>query len=333
LAVVVIAGSNWTVAVVVTVMVPFALTILPIVLVLPILLAVSWLGRRQLEAMLTATLVTVALVAIAGRVAPGVGLEALAPAWVLTTLTLLFIPVCTGLACLLAVQNHRRLSSRAWALQQSQGRLVAATDRERRRIERDLHDGAQQRLAAVAAQLRVAVRRQQRQEAAGSGPDGWLTGHLETLVLDVQEAARELRDLSHGVYPASLAQHGLVAALRVAAGRAPIPVQVLDEGVGRFAPDVESGVYFCCMEAIHNAVKHAGADATVTVQLTPLPSGRLRFLITDTGVGCPPEALASGHGLQNIADRVGALGGTLSATTRPGTGVTITGRLPAGPLE
>jgi signal transduction histidine kinase len=146
---------------------------------------------------------------------------------------------------------------------------------------------------------------------------------LDQLIGEAQDAAGELRDLAHGIYPPELTQHGLTHALRVAAVRAPLPTTVQAQQVGRYRADVEATVYFCCLEALQNAAKHAGPGATVSVTL----DGRndLRFEVRDTGRGIDPFE-PPGQGLQNMHDRVGALGGTLTIATRPGT--TITGTIP-----
>jgi signal transduction histidine kinase len=207
------------------------------------------------------------------------------------------------------------------ALQQSRVRLVAAGDLERRRIERDLHDGAQQRLVAAAVQVRVA----QRLLGVGSARVGVV---LDRLAADLAEASAELRDLAHGIFPPELVEHGVVAALRVVAGRSPLPVVVTAEGVGRYPPEVEASVYFCCLEALQNAAKHAGVGARVRVSLWD--GGGLSFAVSDTGLGCDVVVLQAGHGYTNMSDRVGAVGGTLAVRAQPGHGVHLNGHITSG---
>lgn len=208
-------------------------------------------------------------------------------------------------------------------LRASRVRLVATADAERRRIERDLHDGAQQHLVALAVNLRLAG------DAIAEDPaiaDEVLGGLGEEL----RAAIGELRSLAHGIYPPLLADAGLAEALRVAAGRAPGPV-VLEAGqVGRYPTEVEAAVYFCCTEALQNAAKHApGAPVRISLEGD---AGGVRFVVEDEGPGIGDATMASGHGLQNMADRVGALGGTLTVGTSGTGGARVAGEVPvAGP--
>ena len=137
---------------------------------------------------------------------------------------------------------------------------MLAADAERRRIERDLHDGAQQHLIGLALQLRLA------RELAGSEPDkaDEILGGLDS---EIQETLERLRDLAHGIYPPLLQDRGLTDALAAAALRAPIAARVEAQGLGRYPPDVEATVYFCCLEAVQNAAKHAGDGAFVTIRV------------------------------------------------------------------
>jgi signal transduction histidine kinase len=210
------------------------------------------------------------------------------------------------------------LSAKAQALQQSRARLVTATDRERRRIERNLHDGAQQRLVAAAIQARVAHR------LLATSPEQASAG-LARLAGELQDAAGELRDLAHGIYPPQLTEHGLEAALRAAAARSPLPTTVHAAGLGRYPPEIEGSVYFCCLEALQNAIKHAGERAAVTI--TVQDRDGLSFDVRDTGAGCRPEAIHAGHGFTNMSDRLGAVGGTLAIHTQPGTGLHLHGHI------
>jgi signal transduction histidine kinase len=145
---------------------------------------------------------------------------------------------------------------------------------------------------------------------------------------------QELRDLAHGIYPPVLMDRGLVAALESAAARAPLPVEVVAEGdMGRFAQEVESAVYFCCLEALQNAAKHAGdgAAATVTIRRQSAADGRdtVTFTVADDGVGFDPAGSAGwGHGFVNMGDRLGAIGGTVTVESAPERGTRVTGSVP-----
>ncbi len=200
---------------------------------------------------------------------------------------------------------------------------MEATDTERRRIERDLHDGAQQHLVALAVSVRLA-----RQIADSDAEQAKLM--LDQLGLDLQEAVQELRNLAHGIYPPLLMDRGLPDALRAAAGRAVLPTDVEADGVGRYPQAVEAAVYFCCLEALQNAGKHAGEGATATVTVREV-QGALVFEVADTGAGFSLASGAQrGHGFVNMSDRVGAFGGGVSVDSSPGRGTRIAGRIPLG---
>jgi signal transduction histidine kinase len=224
-------------------------------------------------------------------------------------------------------ESLRELQLRADELRASRARVVAAADSERRKIERNLHDGAQQHLVALAVTVRLA------HQLATTDP-AQARELLDQLGRDLQDAVQELRDLAHGIYPPVLMDRGLVAALESAAARAPLPVEVVAEGdVGRFAQEVEAAVYFCCLEALQNAGKHAGAGAaaTVTIRRPPAADGRdtVTFTVADDGAGFDPVGSAGrGHGFVNMGDRLGAIGGTVTVESAPGRGTRVTGSVP-----
>jgi signal transduction histidine kinase len=206
-------------------------------------------------------------------------------------------------------------------LRASRARIVEATDTERRRIERDLHDGAQQHLVALAVGVRLA------RQISDTDPEQAKT-MLDQIGLDLQEAVQELRNLAHGIYPPLLMDRGLPDALRAAAGRAALPTTVEAEGIGRYPQQVEAAVYFCCLEALQNAGKHAGEGADATVTLHEV-EGALMFEVADNGAGFALESGAGdGHGFVNMSDRVGAFGGSVTVDSAPGLGTRITGRIP-----
>ncbi len=211
------------------------------------------------------------------------------------------------------------LRKQADELRESRARIVASGDAERRRVERDLHDGAQQHLVALAVNLRLARDIIADDPAAGAEI-------LAQMADDVQLTIRELRELAHGIYPALLADGGLADALRAAAGRTAMPVTVAADGIGRYSPGVETAVYFCCLEALQNAAKHAGG-AEARVRLWE-ESGGLLFSVSDDGPGFDPEKVRAGHGFVNMADRLGAIGGTVRWESRPGEGSKVSGSVP-----
>ena len=203
-------------------------------------------------------------------------------------------------------------------LRASRRRLVQAQDDERQRIERNLHDGAQQQLVALSVQLSVL-------EGAADDPGEVreLTGQLRN---GVRAALGDLRALARGIYPPVLADQGLCAALQAQADRAPLPVLVDADGIGRFSRDVEATLYFCILEALQNIAKYAQASLA-TVTLTHV-DGRLEFSVADDGAGFDPAAAAHGTGLQGMADRLSAVGGRLQIASVRGDGTTISGAVP-----
>jgi signal transduction histidine kinase len=204
-------------------------------------------------------------------------------------------------------------------LRASRQRLVAAQDEERRKLERDIHDGAQQQLVALAVQLRLV------EQLAGKDPV-----RERNLLIGLQAAANEaledLRDLARGIYPPLLADKGLAAALESQARKAPLPVTVEPDGIGRYTQDVESAVYFCCLEALNNVAKYAQANRA-EVRLSH-GEGVLRFEVRDDGRGFDPAAAADGTGLQGMTDRLDAIGGAIDVRSAPGRGTTIVGSVP-----
>jgi signal transduction histidine kinase len=206
-------------------------------------------------------------------------------------------------------------------LRASRARIVATADAERRKIERNLHDGAQQHLVALAVNLRLT------KDIVTDDPSA-AAEMLEMLADSVKETIQELRDLAHGIYPPLLVDSGLVEALRAAAHRSPLSVGVDADGVERYPAEIEAAVYFCCLEALQNAAKHA-PGATVRVTLSE-GDGRLAFVVADDGPGFDPALATQGHGFVNMGDRLGAIGGEVRWDSTPGEGTSICGSVPVG---
>ena len=202
----------------------------------------------------------------------------------------------------------------------SRARIVAASDAARRQIERNLHDGAQQHLVALAVNVRLA------RKLAETDPAASLE-ILDDLGHGLQDAVQELRALAHGIYPPLLVDRGIEEALRAAAGRAALPTEVTSPGLDRYTPEQEAAVYFCCMEAMQNAGKHAGDGANLEVSVW-IEDGELRFQVRDNGAGFDATSAARGAGFINMSDRLGAIGGTLDVHSAPGQGTTVAGRIP-----
>jgi signal transduction histidine kinase len=205
------------------------------------------------------------------------------------------------------------------ALRASRQRLVAAQDEERRKLERNIHDGVQQQLVALAVQLKLA------DVLVDRDPDK-AHAALADLRTAANAALEDLRDLARGIYPPLLADKGLVTALEVQARKAAVPTTVEARGIGRYGPDVEAAVYFCTLEALNNTAKYATA-AHATVALSQ-GDGHLTFAITDDGVGFDASRTAHGTGLQGMADRLDAIGGDLTVTSAPGAGTSVMGTVP-----
>jgi signal transduction histidine kinase len=204
-------------------------------------------------------------------------------------------------------------------LRASRQRLVTAQDETRRRLERNIHDGAQQDLVALGINLKlggitVAADPAQAEQV------------FTELQADAAGALENLRDLARGIYPPLLADLGLAAALRAQASKSPLPVTVEADGIGRYGQDTEAAVYFCCLEALQNTAKYAHAtQARICLQAQ---NGTLSFTVSDDGAGYDARRTSMGSGLRNMTDRLAALGGRLQIHSAPGHGTTITGHLP-----
>ncbi|MBA3302911.1 MAG: hypothetical protein H0U26_03440 [Acidimicrobiia bacterium] len=211
------------------------------------------------------------------------------------------------------------LSLQAEELRASRQRIVTTQDAERRQVERDIHDGAQQHLVALMVQLRVARTMVERDP-----------NRAATMVVEIRQviadALRNLLDLASGIHPRVLTEAGLAAALRAQENNPSIRVRVEDHGVRRSGAELEAAVYFACLEALQNASKHA-AEAQVVVSLAER-DGVLEFSVRDDGPGFDPERSGRGSGLDNMQDRLTALGGSLELSSAPGRGTSVTGRVP-----
>ena len=207
-------------------------------------------------------------------------------------------------------------------LRESRRRIVSAQDERARALERNIHDGAQQQLVALSVKLRLAEGMVERDPSKARA----LLGELQT---QTTETLEDLRDLARGIYPPLLADRGLPAALESQARKSSLPVTIEPDGVGRYGPGVESAVYFCCLEALNNVAKYAEAS-TVEIHLAQ-SNGELRFEVIDDGRGFDTSGTGHGSGLQGMADRLDAIGGSLDVRSGPDQGTTIAGTVPIGP--
>ena len=218
--------------------------------------------------------------------------------------------------CLAAIVTERRRA--AQELSESRARIAAARERERRRLEGELHDSAQNRIFALRVKLRLA------QERTGESD---LAATLEQLVEEAGAVGDDLRRIAHGLSPPMLSSHGLAAALTVEGAHSAIPVNVVASDIGVSEPHIERAVYLCCLESIQNAAKHAGRDAKVTVRLG-CDDGRLQFEVTDDGRGFDLRATTPGAGLASVHERIDTVGGRVEVSSAPGRGTTVAGAVP-----
>jgi signal transduction histidine kinase len=231
-----------------------------------------------------------------------------------------------GAAVLMAAENAELEAGWTEALQElerSRTRLVRAADDERRKFERNLHDSVQQRLISTKIRLE--------REAEEGDLSESRRERLRTIARSVEDALAEVRQIAHGLYPPLLIASGLPTAIRRARDHAASSPQIEAVGVGRYPPEIESAVYYCCLEAMQNATKHGGRDVNVSVALAE-ENGQLTFRVVDDGPGFAVGEVR-GLGLQNMEDRLGALGGRLTITSAPGHGTTVSGTVPVGPLS
>jgi signal transduction histidine kinase len=232
-----------------------------------------------------------------------------------------------GAVALLAAENAELDAAWHDALQElrrSRARVVVAGDNERRKLERNLHDGVQQRLVAVGINLGLAGER--------AVADTAIRSELDEIGQSVEEAIDELREVSHGLYPPRLSEHGLVAALESLRPHAIAPLAIHAAGIGRHPTQLESAVYYCCLEAIQNATKHGSPGVQLSVTLRE-DADELSFEVTDDGPGFDPSDAHLGAGLQNMRDRLGALDGRLSIATTAGQGSVVSGSVPLREVE
>ena len=221
-------------------------------------------------------------------------------------------------AAIRAQRLRRRPDASLETVRESRQRIQASADEERRRIERDLHDGTQERLVALRLHLdRVA-------DVLSDDPELALQ-RLHDLGHEVDQAIEEVRGLARGIYPALLTDEGLAYALNAAARRAPVLATLHVENVSRYPKAIESAVYFTCLEALQNAYKHAGSEATVAIAL--VDDGELHFEVRDNGTGFAATS-RPGTGLMGMEDRISAVRGHLTIDSSPGRGTRVAGRVP-----
>jgi signal transduction histidine kinase len=325
-------AANWGIAIVAAAIATFAWPLMMLAALLPAVLATATASGRELTRYVIGSVAVCTAVVCLGVLQDATGLTDATPVGLQHWLLALFIPAMAAMVGLIVLQNSRRLqgaladalaaqaelAEQAAELRRSRTRVVAATDRERRRIERDLHDGAQQGLISIGIGLAGAT------ALCRSDPDAAVSA-LTDLRRQLHLAHDEVRSLAQGVYPPVLSEHGLVEAISSAVDRYSLPVTLDLHDPGRHPSELEAAVYFSCVEALQNAAKHSRADQ-VWVSLGT-DQGSVWFTVQDDGVGFEPGAGGSG-GMVNMQDRLGASGGTLRVDSTPGRGTTVHGSVP-----
>ncbi len=309
--------TNWISAVLVTVINPNFLAVMALVAVVPVVFAEPYIRWQRGLAFTVITAGCVLAMAMLARFLPIPEAVQHGPRWLETAVIVVGVPF-NAFHLLVIVWNNAaalrtsegQLADRAAELTASRTRLTTAADEERRRLERDLHDGAQQHLVALSVLIQLARKAE---------PDRCQTLLTEASEL-VETAVGEIRRLAHGIYPPLLVSGGLTEALPTLAARAAVPVHLDLQGLERYPSSTEAALYYCCSEALQNAAKHGGPGTTVTVKAHG-DEQTLNLSISDTGCGFDPTTI--GHGLTNMTDRLSAIGGQLLIDTAPGRGTRI----------
>jgi signal transduction histidine kinase len=310
--------GNWASVLLVTFIAPNLLPALVLAALVPVVLAQPYIGWRRGLAFTAITAGCVLALAALARFENISHLAGQAPRWIETAFIVAALPINAFHILVIAWNNgaalrvsENMLAERAAQLEASRNRLITAADEERRRLECDLHDGAQQHLVALAVLIQLArTAEHDRHQPLLTEASGL-----------VETAIAEIRRLAHGIYPPLLVSGGLAQALPAVAAHAPVPVQLNLQGLGRYPASTETALYFCCSEALQNAAKHGGPGTTVTIT-THADDRMLTLTISDTGRGFDPATI--GTGLTNMTDRLSAIGGNLVFDTAPGRGTRVT---------
>jgi signal transduction histidine kinase len=334
-------AGTWIVALAVPIPMPFLWPVFAVVAIIPVVLGAPHLERGAILLTIGFGAAVMATVGVVGLLGDDAGViedidDTLELIVVVGSLATLIVPIGLVIAQTnrlqrLALQRANSLNAELQESERnlltSRRRVVDAADNERIRIERDLHDGAQQRLVALGVQLRLLESR----SSGGSSP-GDLHEFVSMLVGEVDQAANELRELAHGIYPPLLEARGLGEAFSAVARRSPVAVEVNAEGLGRCDPSVESALYFTGLEALANAAKHA-PGATVTLRLQCQPGNVVELTVTDDGPGFETTVQRPTRGMLNMSDRIAALGGAFSVQSTVGAGTKVSASVPTGVAE
>jgi signal transduction histidine kinase len=309
--------GTWISASLVTLVSPPLLPVMALLVLVPVAFAEPYISLQRGLAFTVITAFCVLVLAVLARFTHIADAVYLAPRWIETAFIVVAVPV-NALHVMVIVWNNAaalrtseaQLAEHAAELAASRTRLMTAADEERRRIERDLHDGAQQHLVALSVLIQLA------RNADGDRHQPLLADASELL----QTAITEIRRLAHGIYPPLLVSGGLAEALPALAAHASLPVRLDVRDLGRYPPSTEAALYYCCSEALQNAAKHGGPDTTVVVTARATDQA-LDLTVADTGRGFDPAIV--GNGLTNMADRLSAIGGQVVIDTQPGRGTMV----------
>lgn len=322
------AAGAWGVSIGVVAIAPDAFPIMVLNLIGPLITTAIYLGAHELRKMTAAAIFVSVITALLGFRSEGTGVDEVLPEWLFQVVLILYLAAHVIVTAALVIDANRvRLATLERALESnvqltaadtelrgSRARVVAAGDEERVRIERNIHDGAQQRLVSLAVQLKLAS--QLHRGGKPATPE-----LLDALHDQTREAIGELRELARGIYPSILAERGLADALRSLARNTTNDARVECDAGLELTPDVAAAVYFICAEALQNVAKHAG-DASVLVSVVRSQAG-LDVTITDDGDGFDTTSSATSRGMLNMADRAGALGGSLEVTSNREVGSSV----------
>lgn len=335
---VIVTAGTWASTVYIVWIVPEALPITMVSIIGPMMLTTLYFGPAAVRRFIVAGTGVALVDAVIAFTQDGAEWRDEVPEWMFATTIIIYLAAHVLLWTVDARESNRirqaairrltdaneELQAADLALRESRRRLVAAGDAERVRIERNIHDGAQQRLVALAVQLNLA--RQLAEKGQETTAESLGVFHAATL-----EAVEELRELAQGVYPAVLAERGLVDALRSVARRSPQVVSIDGPERVDLAPSDEAAVYFVCLEALQNAAKHASA-AAVTVSIVE-DDASVSIEVADDGPGFDVGSAARSRGMANMTDRIAALGATIEVDSAPGRGATVRIVVPTRPAD
>ena len=331
-ALILVAVSNWFVALTIPLFFPFLWPVMMLTVLMPLVLASPHLTSKQIVPSIVTAAVLASIVTAVGLLNDDGGVledidDSIELVVVIGSIAAQIVPI--GLVVWQHNEMQRKNVGRLTALNAdliasegqlatSRDRVVKAADNERRRIERDLHDGAQQRLVALGVRLRLL-------QSQGHD-DPVVSDGVTTVLEELDEAIREVRELAHGIYPPLLQTRGLPDALSAVTRRSPLDIAIELDPIDRLPEPVETALYFMALEGLANVTKHA-PEAHVTVRLVR-DQEQVSLTVSDNGPGFDPAVTEPSHGFHNITDRLAVVGGTLEVVAAPGLGTSLTASVP-----